>query len=373
MVLVLSERYIVTLEIISFLQENPDWEIMLTGAPFFVKTKRDGNFVLLKYDQIRSDMTIPMVRECRGIIIDEAAGYHPVCVPFFKFGNFGESYVPDIDWTTARVQEKLDGSLVKLWNYNGEWHVSSNGEIDARNAHVSSALLANARKTDLYTLFVEAWDKTGKQFADLDANFTYIFELTSPHNRVVVKYAETSIRHIGTRDMNTLLECETDIGIPKPREFALHTLEECIENAKQLGYDDEGYVVVDRYFNRIKVKSPLYVALNHISQGMTTHGNIVEIIQRNEQSEFLTYFPEFREVFEDILTRIDAFSTRQENALSVVRSMDFESRKALADVVTKTQCPACLFALIDGKAESARDWLMSRPVTKILGYIGVTN
>ena len=89
------------LEIIQYISINNDWEERLAGEPYFVKTKRDGEFVLLKYDQIRSDLTIPLVRECRGIILDESNGYRPACVPFFKFGNFGESYIPDIDWSLA--------------------------------------------------------------------------------------------------------------------------------------------------------------------------------------------------------------------------------------------------------------------------------
>ena len=101
------------LGIIELIHTHPDWEPQLAGAPYFVKTKREGRFVLLKYDQIRSDMTNPVVRECRGIILDESGGYCPACVPFYKFGNFGESYVPDIDWASARIQEKLDGSLIK--------------------------------------------------------------------------------------------------------------------------------------------------------------------------------------------------------------------------------------------------------------------
>jgi hypothetical protein len=36
----------------------------------------------------------------------------------------------------------------------------------------------------------------------------------------------------------------------------------------------------------------------------------------------------------------------------------------------KTECPACVFVLLDGKEHSARDWLMGRPTAKILGYIG---
>jgi len=359
------------LQIISFIRENPDWENLLAGIPYFIKTKRDSGFVLLKYDQIRSDMTMPIVRECRGIILDEQDNYRPVCVPFLKFGNFGESYIPDIDWATARIQEKLDGSLIKLWHYQGGWHVSSNGEIDARNARISSALLIGAPQADLYTLFMEAWDKTGLRLGDLDINYTYMFELTSPHNRVVVRYGDTSIRHIGTRDMRTLLECDMDIGIAKPREFPFASLDACIENAKYLGDDEEGYVVVDKNFNRVKVKSPLYVALNHKSQGVTTHGNIVDIIKNNEQGEFLTYFPEFSGVFEDILTRIESFSVSQAEIFAGIKAKQFADRKALAGVVTKTACPACLFALIDGKAENPRDWLLSRSTDNVLRYIGV--
>jgi hypothetical protein len=293
-----------------------------------------------------------------------------VCVPFFKFGNFGESYVPEIDWPTARVQEKLDGSIIKLWHCCGEWHVSSNGEIDARNAYINSALLAGSPVSNLYSLFREAWGKTGVDMESLDHDYTYMFELTSPHNRVVVRYEDTLIWHIGTRNIVTLRECDMDIGVRKPREFNLNTLDECIESAKQLGYNEEGYVVVDQDFNRVKVKSPVYVALNHISQGVTTRGHIVELIQKNEQEEFLTYFPEFIKPFEEIARRIDEFAEHQEAAFADIKMTAFSSRKELAEVVTKTSCPACLFNLIDGKVSSARDWLLSRQPQKVLEYIG---
>lgn len=357
------------LEIIEFIHENPDWGERLSKAPYCVKVKREGRFVLLKYEQLNSDLTISLVRECRGIILDESEDYRPVCVPFFKFGNFGESYIPVIDWATARIQEKLDGSLIKLWHYEDEWHVSSNGEIDARNAHVGSLLLSQAQGTNLYELFMEAWGKTGISFDNLDKDFNYMFELTSPSNRVIVRYAETAIHHIGTRDTRTLLECNMDIGVPKPREYSFGSLEECIDSAKQLGYDEEGYVVVDKNYNRLKVKSLLYVSLSHISQGVTTLGSVVEIIKKNEKDEFLTYFPEYNEIFEDIKTRIEAFAARQTASLMEIQAVNFDSRKVLAAVVVGTECPACIFALIDGKAESASDWLMSRPAHRILDLI----
>ncbi|MDR0784179.1 MAG: T4 RnlA family RNA ligase [Propionibacteriaceae bacterium] len=357
------------LELLDFVRQNQDWEARLADSPYFVKTKRDGRFVLLKYDQIRSDFNLALVRECRGIILDETANYQPVCVPFMKFGNIGESYVPKIEWGTAKVQEKLDGSLIKLWNYQDQWHVSSNGEIDARNAHIDSALLTGASRSNLFELFMEAWEKTGQTMESLNSRYTYLFELTSPHNRVVVRHTQTTIRHIGTRDNITLEELDTDIGIPKPRTFNLRTVEECLENVRALGSDDEGYVVVDRDFNRIKIKSPRYVALAHMALGVTTRGNVTEIIQRNEQAEVLTYFPEYQGVFDEILQGIDGFCARQEADLAQLQAMTFATRKDLAAVVTKMECPPCLFSLMDGKVASARDWLLSRSPSKLLEYV----
>jgi len=359
------------LEINAFIRDNPDWEEKLDGPPYYVKAKREDGFVLLKYSQIKSDFTLPLVRECRGVILDESAGFSPVCVPFFKFGNFAENYVPEIDWPSARVQEKLDGSLIKLWHCRGEWHVSSNGEIDARKARVHSALLDNAQRTDLHALFMEAWGRTAADIENLDKGFTYMFELTSPHNKVIVKYRETEVWHIGTRDNRTLAECDMDIGVKKPRMFSIKTLAECVESAQQLGDNEEGYVVLDKNFNRIKVKSPRYVELSHLSSGMTTWGRACEIVQKNEQEEFIAYFPEFKGVFDEISHRFDDFSARQDAAFAQVRSMAFDSRKALAEAVMKTECPPCLFALADRKAGCARDWLLLQPVRKALGYVGL--
>ena len=361
----------VPLTLLNFIHQNADWETKLADAPYYVKVKRDRNYILLKYDQVRSDFNEPLVRECRGIILDESKSYTPVCVPFFKFGNVGESYVPDIDWATARIQEKLDGSLIKLWNDQGEWHISSNGEIDARNASVNSALLKNTPQSNLFALFIEAWKKTGQDMNTLNPRYTYMFELTSPHNRVVARHTETSICHIGTRDNRTLSELDIDIGIPKPRVFSFRSIEECVESAKLLGIDEEGYVVVDGSFNRVKIKSPRYVALSHMSQGVTTMKNVVEIIRKNEQAEILAYFPEFQDVFSEVLQRIEDFCIRQESDVAELKSMSFDTRKALAAIVVEKGCPACLFNLIDGKEDSAREWLLSCQASQLLRHIGI--
>ena len=104
-----------------FISENSDWRERLSSYPFFIRIKEDGDLAIFNYsltetDKIekdgeeiiaRIDFSIPEVQEARGIIINTKT-CDVVCWPFRKFGNFGESYVDNIDWNSACVQEKVD-------------------------------------------------------------------------------------------------------------------------------------------------------------------------------------------------------------------------------------------------------------------------
>lgn len=90
-----------------------------------------SNLVMLKYNQINADMTSAIVRECRGLILDEANDWKVVSFPFAKFFNAEEPNAAKIDWKSAVVQEKLDGSIMSMYWYNGQWRVASNGSPDA--------------------------------------------------------------------------------------------------------------------------------------------------------------------------------------------------------------------------------------------------
>ena len=84
------------LKLLEFIREHTDWEERLSNDPCHIKMKRSDGFIILTYG-IEADFRMDVVRECRGIILDETDGYKPVCVPFFKFGNYGEPYADDID------------------------------------------------------------------------------------------------------------------------------------------------------------------------------------------------------------------------------------------------------------------------------------
>jgi len=83
------------LKVIELIKNNPNWREILSESPYCITIKDDGDFILLKYSQIDSDFNNEIVRECRGLIIHK--NFNPVCVPFYKFGNYGESYADNID------------------------------------------------------------------------------------------------------------------------------------------------------------------------------------------------------------------------------------------------------------------------------------
>ncbi len=242
------------------IHDNPDtWKDIIAEKNIVIKT--EDKLTIFNYG-IVCDFTDPVVQEARGIIINTDT-LEVVCWPFRKFGNYNESYADDIDWSTAHVQDKIDGSIIKLWydKPNQRWMFSTNSVINAENAKT-------AMGHSFKDVIMSADNFYSLKFEDLNKNNTYIFELVSPETRVVINYPFCRLYHIGTRSNITGKELITDVGIAKPCLYDISNLDKCINAAASLNDKDdikrEGFVVVDRNFHRIKVKSPQYLIIHHI-------------------------------------------------------------------------------------------------------------
>ena len=122
----------------NFIKNHPtDWEAILTQS-YKIKIKHDGPYAIFVYDT-ECDFADPIVQESRGIIINTET-LTVACWPFRKFGNHNESYADKIDWSSARVLEKVDGSIIKLWfdTLDGIWQFSTNGTIRAERAAIDT-------------------------------------------------------------------------------------------------------------------------------------------------------------------------------------------------------------------------------------------
>ena len=63
------------LHIQKFITEHSDWEALLQEKPYCITISRDvkfgHNLIMFKYSQIDSNFNEALVRECRGLILDE--------------------------------------------------------------------------------------------------------------------------------------------------------------------------------------------------------------------------------------------------------------------------------------------------------------
>ena len=298
-----------------FCYMHDNWEELLTQEPYYIKIKEDGPYVIFNYDQLRSDFNNPMVREARGIIFRKDDFSHPVCWAFNKFGNYGESYVSEINWETAFVSEKIDGSLIKVW-WDGKWNISTNGTIDAFKAELN-----DIKMSDFGTYFIEAlgnyYNSFGAFIGTLDSDLTYMFELVGPYNRVVIPYGEPAIYFLGARNKLTgeefncskLTAGALEMGRFKlPAQYSLSSLSDCLKAAELKSWDDEGFVVCDAQFNRVKIKSPAYVMAHFArNNNVITRKHLIKIIVDNETAEFLCYAADYKEDLEKVQNLMNAF------------------------------------------------------------------
>ena len=304
-----------------FCYMHDNWEELLTQEPYNLKISEDGPYVMFKYNQLSSDFNIPMVREARGIIFRRDDFSHPVCWPFNKFGNYGESYAPEIDWSTAFVSEKVDGSLIKVW-WDGVWKISTNGIIDAFKAELGDVRMNNFGEYFLRTLAkyypAEVLSDSFHEFTGgLDEDKTYMFELVGPYNRVVVPYDEPAIYFLGARnritgeEFNCSIETAGALGMARlilPLQCELSSLDVCVEAASTLGWDDEGFVVCDAQFNRVKIKSPAYVMAHYArNNNIINRKHLIQVILSGETEEFLCYAADYKEELEKIQGLMKAF------------------------------------------------------------------
>lgn len=362
------------LELRDFILSHDNWEELLTAEPYYLKISRDDGYIMFKYNQVFSDFNIPLVREARGIIFRES-DWECVCDPFRKFGNWGETYCPEINWETASVQQKVDGSLIKFWHDNG-WHISTNGTIDAFKANLNDIKYQNFGQ-----LVIDAIRKVFPDehefFNILDPKCTYMFELVSPYNRIVIPYKEIQLYFLGIRDMEDGEEWipeESDVSMffQTPKRYPLRSLEDVQKAANALSWDEEGYVVCDNNFNRVKIKSPSYVMAHYARNNNTINiERLVQIILNGEQKEFLIYASDYTDDLYDVEETMNKIAHNAVKSMKVLfgASYEFNTRGDYAREVVKypVYMKDFLFRCFDDRIfwDYAKSWSVDRWVKAI--------
>lgn len=353
-----------------------------------IKVKVDYPLAIFNYG-IEADFTNPIVQEARGIIINIET-LDVVCWPFRKFGRYDEPYADTIDWSTARVQEKIDGSIIKLWfnKITGEWQFSSNSMIKAEDATVDQitgiSFMDVIAKTPEFNGFNP---ETGSFFGEraLDKDTTYILELTSPENRVVVPYKDYHLRHTGTRNNITGEESRGYIGLSIPIEYDINTIQDCLDfvssmnknkNTHKVGsVDAEGFVVVDGNWNRIKVKSPEYMVMHSIiSITKESKRQLVQMILNNELdiSGLCECFPKLAHILYYYAYQVCEMKYKATAMIDISRRLYKDSgynRKSVALKIKGHEYAPFGFVAINDTTSSPEEIINNFGFSKLIKYI----
>ena len=331
--------------------------------------------ILLKYSQIDSDMSLSEVQECRGLILERDT-WKVMSMAFTKFFNAAEGHAAKIDWTTAKIFEKSDGSLLNIyWDWVTEnWCVSTTGMAEAEGE------VNDKPNTSFATLF---WDTLAKYKFDVDKlekGYTYSFELMTPYNIVVCPHGESKVALLAIRKLDTLEEVQfesilntfkyfTEVPLAKVYDMKSSNTGHLIATFGDMSAFDEGYVVCDANFNRIKLKNPKYIALHHL-KGKSARHNIFVIIKTNEIDEFILSFPERLDEINGLKVKYDSLIEKLEGVWDELKEFKpknitkGEQKKyamKLFDTVVKhdiKQFSGLFFMLKDGKTESVKDFIL---------------
>lgn len=327
------------------LRNLDNWEVVLKNYPYCFKWDINENYVCFKYSQIDSDFSLQSVKEARGIIFD-MRDWSCVAYPFSKFFNYGESHAAALDWDGGvQVQEKVDGSLMKIWNHNNKWHLSTNGQIDAFKTPTGNALYPTFG--DLFNRVLEEYgfgsfdlDPFDEFCTELNKNYTYMFELATEYNRIVIPYTGFHLYYLGQRDMRTYEECNKRSFfaslIEVPKLYPMTQLHEVCLAAEKLPFSEEGYVVIDKNWNRCKIKSPAYVAAHYIrNNNVITPRHVIGIIQQGEIEEFKLYASDYADYIDNVKAQMEDLEQRAVKALAHLKTFEFNSRKEYALEVNK--------------------------------------
>ncbi len=278
---------------LEFLKSNKLSDLISVGVyPKLTACKR---FVNLDYDQIEAKNGHVLVEECRGLVLRKKnhevfnedfsdSGEFIVCArPMKRFYHYDSGFAPKLDIESSYVMEKLDGSCIKVW-WNNIDNVFNIGTRGTAIADVNIGGMHKESSHTFTTLFQEIVGNWEEFCSTLDKSKTYVFELCSLSNQVVVAYYEPFISLLAVIETATGKE-ENIWDLPpskfyKPvKRFNLSSKEEMFDFL--LNQDPskfEGFVLMDKSFNRAKCKHPGYDNLNGLKNALSSYRNVLSLI-----------------------------------------------------------------------------------------------
>ena len=305
--------------------------------------------VVLNYNQINSPKFDEITKECRSLVLgftDEK--FYIVSRAFDRFFNHTEDPEQELDFSKVVFHDKLDGSLVSLFHHRGKW-------LYRTKSMIMPVDTINGLDVTWKDLIEEALYIEGA-LPYLNKDWTFIFEVVSPYNRIVTRYEKPQAYLLAIR--NNLNGDYAQAGYIKeacyfvdkwelPKVFIFDTVDSCLQGAKDRPNLEEGYVGYLNGVPVVKVKNPAYVVAHHIrGEGTLTPKRIVDLILIGEVDEYLSIFPEDTEHFNPWIRAYNHLQAHTNKVFENIKHSKCQKKFAIG--ILDLDCKSLLFTMRKG-------------------------
>ena len=314
----------------------------------------------VQYEKKWDEITL----SCRGLVTDNEGNV--VARPFKKFFNIEENKHTPTD--KFDVYEKMDGSLGIFFNYKGEWVLATRGSFTSDQSVKGTELL---QKYD---------------YNRLNPDYTYLFEIIYPENRIVCTYDFEDLVLLGM--IHTSTGDEVNIHSGNNEDIRFKNLLNNLGFNIVIKYDGisdysylkqsiadnkEGFVVRFSNGDRMKIKGEEYLRLHKIMTNLSTR-NIWETLANGEDlitslvdvpdefhakirayvdeltSQYKTLEKEYTCIFNTIVKGLENHNVPQE-----------KQRAVFAQYALQYKYPPLLFTMLDKRNYSKIIWDLIYP------------
>ncbi len=214
----------------------------------------------------------------RSVVVDMEGNI--VSASFKKFFNWGEKphlTPPPTNLANASLMEKLDGSTLIFSRYKGHTVIRTRGTVDARKQDNGYEIDILCQKYPKFMAYLESMQ---------DSPYSYIFEWTSPSNKIVLNYGDepdmvltAMIYHEDyclTQQHNVDLFAQ-DFDLRRPQTYSYNSVEEM----QQAVTDMKGKEGLCVYFHNdleiLKVKSAQYLYLHRAKSEISSIEKVMDL------------------------------------------------------------------------------------------------
>lgn len=375
-----------------------------------------GDKFSLNYDQILAKSGDRLAEQCRGMVVrrtdfaKKAAlqapydlttalrkdapwrhvalpGLEVLAWPMCRFYNFGDGHVASLDWNdpTLRVYEKVDGTcIIVYWDpLHGRWHCATRSVPEADlpirgdSLEIGDMTFAQLFLKALVATREEVsgkpvdWEVDGPdKVVHLSKEVTYVFELVSRHNQVVVDYPDPRVYLLAARHLPT--GCEVPIEevrmehVRRPKTWPLRDAVSvgAFVNAAAPSALEGAVACVPKgsSFDRMKIKNLGYVLAHRSKDSVTASPrNALEAIITERIDDVIPLVP--KEVGDKMLRMQGAYAQLCkgiDSNFARFRTNAAGDRKLFAQQVTSSgDWAPPYFNMWEGRADNAHQWIRS--------------